>query len=77
MGLASAAAARPVIGVHGRRSGTHRKHHARALPGYADQKIALLVAGKRSRFDVCRISFRKTGVHFSGKCSKVTEKIAD
>jgi len=23
----------------------------------------------RSRFDVCRISFRKTGIHFSGKCS--------
>src|SRR5271165_6856408 len=25
---------------------------------------------KRSRFDVCRISYRKTGIHFSGKCSK-------
>jgi len=31
------------------------------------------VAGKRSRFDVCRISFRKTGVHFFGKCSNLQE----
>jgi hypothetical protein len=44
---------------------------SRALPGYVDQEIALCVAGKRSSFDVCRISYRKTGIHFSGKCSNV------
>ena len=41
----------------------------RALSDFVDPKIAGVVAGKRSRFDVCRISYRKTGVHFSGKCS--------
>src|SRR5437763_377619 len=35
----------------------------RALPDYVDQCVGSTVAGKRSRFDVCRISFRKTGVH--------------
>lgn len=39
-----------------------------ALPGCVDQEIAGVVAGKRSRLDICRISCRKT--HFSGKCSK-------
>ena len=33
------------------------------------------MAGKRSRFETCRISFRKTGIHFSGKCSKGSQTV--
>jgi hypothetical protein len=43
---------------------------AGALSDKVDHEISRAVSGKRSRFDVCRISFRKTGAHFSGKCSK-------
>src|SRR2546421_3010943 len=43
----------------------------RALFDYVDREVARGVAEKRSRFDACRIFFRKTGVHFSGKCFKV------
>ena len=55
----------------GRRTCARRRapRGARSLADKADHDVASVVHEKRSRFDICRISFRKTGVHFSGKCS--------